>query len=127
LNILVRSKAKLQKLFPKLEETASVDVSIYKGNSTDSDALGKCLNGMDVIFLCIGRNDSKPGTSLMHDTSLAIIDALKNMQKSSGDAYRTATVLFLRAGPINPVFKKQMPIYPLVLSLLRLYRPSERL
>ena len=109
LDILVRSKAKLQKLFPKLEETATVDVSIYEGNITDTDALEKCLKGMDVIFLCIGRNDSKPGMALMQDTSAVVIDTLKNIQKTSGDAYQTPTVLFLRAGPINPVFKKQMP------------------
>ena len=109
LNILVRSRVKLQKLFPKLEETASVDVSVYESHSADNDALEKCLKGMDVIFLCIGCNDSKPGISLMHDTTVAIVDALKNIQKTSGDVYRTPTVLFLRAGPINPVFKKQMP------------------
>lgn len=121
LNILVRSKAKLQKLFPRLEETASIDVCVHEGDCTDSNVLKKCLAGMDVIFLCIGSNESKPGMSLMHDTAAATIDALKNVRNSSGDAYRTPTVLFLRAGTLNPVFKKQIPAPPRFILWFCLY------
>ena len=95
LNILVRCKAKLEKIFPRLEETVGLEIAIFEGSSTDGDDLEKCLTGVETIFMCIGSNDSKPDESLMYDTSAALIDALKNLQKVDGNSYHTPTVLFL--------------------------------
>lgn len=109
LSILVRSKAKLLKLFPHLEETSSFSLKIVEGDSTDSAALQNCLAGSDVIITCVATNDSRPDTSIAYDTAAAIIDALKSLQNADQPSSVSPTILQLRAAPVNPTIKMQMP------------------
>ena len=109
LNILIRSKSKLLKLFPKIEETAAFETNIFQGTSTDAAAMERCLTGVHVVLMCVGTNESHPRNTLMYDTAASLVDALKTVQKTTGDDYRTPSVLWLRAAPVNPIFCAQMP------------------
>lgn len=109
LNILVRSKAKLLKAFPKLEKTAAPRTHIIESTSTDTAALEACLDDADVVFMCVGSNESKPGTTLSYDTAAAIIDTLKNLRKLRGNGYKIPTIVQLRTASLNPALARQAP------------------
>jgi hypothetical protein len=120
LNILVRSKSKLLKAFPKLEETSSLRIRIVEGTSTDTAALEPCLENAAVLFMCVGQNESKRGSTLSYDTAAAIIDTLKNLRKLQGSEYRTPTTLQLRTASLNPALARQVPwlVHKIVSSCL---------
>ena len=109
LNILVRSKTKLLNAFPKLEKTAAPRTQIIESNSTDHVALEICLNDADVVFMCVGSNESKPGTTLSHDTASAVIDTLRKLRKLRGDKYKIPTIIQLRTASLNPALARQAP------------------
>ena len=109
LNILVRSKTKLLRAFPKLEKTAAPGTRVIESNSTDATALEACLDDADVVFMCVGSNESKPGTTLSYDTAAAIINTLKNLRKLRGDEYKIPTIIQLRTASLNPALARQAP------------------
>lgn len=109
LNILVRSKTKLLNAFPKLEKTAAPRTHIVESNSTDLVALETCLSDADVVFMCVGSNESKPGTTLSHDTAAAVISTLRNLRKLRGDGYQIPTIIQLRTASLNPALARQAP------------------
>lgn len=109
LNILVRSKAKLQKAFPQLQEIESISATITEGNATNEVAMAKCLHGADAVFMCVAQNESALGVSLTYDTVSTIIAALKRRRKTQGSAYKRPSILQLRSASLNPDLSCQVP------------------
>jgi putative NADH-flavin reductase len=109
LNVLVRSKTKLLKAFPKLEQTAALRTRIVESTSTDPAALETCLEDADVVFMCVGSNDSNHGTTLSYDTATAIIATLHHLRKVRGITYKTPTIVQLRTASLNPALARQAP------------------
>jgi oxidoreductase AflX len=109
LNILVRSRSKLLRAFPKLEDTAALRIRIVEGTSTDPVSLEPCLENAVVVFMCVGQNESKPGSTLCYDTATALIDTLKNLRKRQGNGYKPPTTLQLRTASLNPALARQVP------------------
>lgn len=107
LNIFIRSKSKLLSAFPDLETTASFNVNIIEGTPDDNTAMQKCLHNVDVIMAVIGSNVSNSGITLIYDTAVAIVNALKVHQKTQGASYKPPTVIQLRSTSLNPVFRAQ--------------------
>lgn len=109
LNILVRSKSKLLKAFPNLEKATALRTQIIEGSSTDPAALEDCLDDADVVFMCVGSNESKAGTSLSFDTANAIIRTLQMLRKLQGSEYKIPTIIQLRSASLNPALARQAP------------------
>ena len=111
LEILVRSKSKLLKAFPMLEETFTLVVHIIEGTSSDTAALHRGLEDADVVFNCVGQNESKPGISLSYDTVAAIVDTLSILRQSQGSSYRIPAILQLRSASLNSALFQQSPCF----------------
>lgn len=109
LNILVRSKSKLLKAFPKLDKTGAPGTRIIESTSTNAVALEACLDDADVVFMCVGSNESNSGTTLSFDTAGAIINTLKNLRKLRGNEYKIPTIVQLRTASLNPALARQAP------------------
>lgn len=109
LSILVRSKSKLLKAFPELEETLAFALRIIEGTSTDVNALERCLEDAVVVFMCVGRNESKRGVSLSYDTAAAVVKTLKTLHKLQGSDYATPTIIQLRSASLNPLLSRENP------------------
>ena len=101
LNIFVRSRSKLSKAFPSLNEQNQVKINITEGCMRDNKALQRCIKGTDVIFMCVATNDSKPGQRVVQDAAEAIVNALKALRSSEGDTYRTPVILQNRSASLN--------------------------
>lgn len=111
LNILIRNKPKLLNQFPDLEENSSFTVNIIEGGSQDTAAIRRCITGCSIIMQCIASNVSSPGASLGYDTTCALIDTLKEIQKDDPSSYQTPTILYLRAAPLNKAFGEDIPAF----------------
>lgn len=109
LKIFIRSKAKLLKLFPDLEHTSPFKITITEAPLTDTAALQQCLQGADVIHLCIASNESRPDTSIATDSANTVIEALQSLRKAERAEYVKPTVLVLRAMPVNPALTGDSP------------------
>lgn len=115
INILVRSRKKLLRAFPRLENEGhpSLALRIYEGDSRDTDVVGACLEGVDIIFCCVGRNGSHPGTTLYSDTAAAIVGALEESRRTQAPTEKTLgrllVVIQLRSASLNPDLASQAP------------------
>ncbi|KAI7541168.1 hypothetical protein KC331_g8738 [Hortaea werneckii] len=105
LNVLVRNKTKLLTQFPDLESTKAFELHIFEGTPDDGTSLKRCLEGAEVVHMCIATNESKPGLSLAQDTMKAIISALEQLREEAGATYTKPTVLMLRSAGINEKFQ----------------------
>ena len=108
-NIFVRSKSKLDKSFPDLENASAFKSNIIEGVPSDANALQQCLKDVDVIFGCIGTNIGTPGMSLIYDTITSVIDALKTHRSTRRTSYKPPTVIQLRSASLNPYYKAKLP------------------
>lgn len=111
LNTLVRSKQKLLDIFPDLQETSAFSVRIFEGSTTPSshgdgdksnESMDQCLEGVNVIFNCVGSNIPSAGTSLITDTVDSVIAALERHREKHGANYKPPTVIQLRSSSMNP-------------------------
>lgn len=116
LNIQVRSKPKLLTTFPVLEKealAAGLPISIIEGDATDALVLDECLEGAEVIIMCIGQNGSHKGTTLYSDTAAAVVSSLRRLryqhQKLGTDNYRAPTIVQLRSASLNKALARQVP------------------
>ncbi|KAK3679817.1 hypothetical protein LTR78_000193 [Recurvomyces mirabilis] len=103
LKILVRSKSKLLKTFPDLEKTSPFGVEVFEGTPDDNASLQNCLEGAQVVFMCIATNESKPTTTICYDVTAAIITALEALRAKSGSAFTRPTILQLRSANLNKI------------------------
>lgn len=108
LNIFVRSKSKLEKMFPNLEATSHLTVRIVEGTPENTEAMQACLKDVDVIMACIGSNVSTAGITVSYDTATAIVNALKFHRNFDSSTYRPPTIIQLRSASLNPIFKAQL-------------------
>ncbi|MCJ1377048.1 hypothetical protein MMC17_000138 [Xylographa soralifera] len=102
LNVFVRSKSKLLTAFPNIESKTPFRVDIIEGTPDDNAALQKCLQGANVVFMCIATNECKRGLSICYDTTSAIIAALKALREKQASSYTAPTILQLRSVNSNP-------------------------
>ncbi|TKA66029.1 hypothetical protein B0A49_08117 [Cryomyces minteri] len=102
LKIFVRSKSKLLKAFPDIEDKAPFSVDIIEGTPDDSAALQKCLQGANVVFMCIATNQCIRGLSICYDITTSIIAALKVLRQKQASSYAVPTILQLRSVNSNP-------------------------
>jgi hypothetical protein len=109
LKVFVRSPAKLRKAFPDIDRTTVFKVEITEGTPSDSAALQSCLRGADVIFACIGTNESTPNVSIIHETADAVVKALEARKTSEGTDYKAPTLIQLRSMSVNKTLSKHEP------------------
>lgn len=109
LNILVRSRSKLNHLFPDLERMAPFPVKIIEGTPYNVEAMQKCLMDVDVIMACIGTNVSSPGMTIHYDTAGAIVSALEIHRATENATCRSPTIIQLRSISLNSPLKAHMP------------------
>src|SRR5690242_7726943 len=73
INVLVRSRAKLEKSYPSL--SSKLNIRVFEGNVSDVATLAQCLEGTRTVFLTTAVTDNDPGVSIAVDTAHAVISA----------------------------------------------------
>ncbi|KAL2838536.1 hypothetical protein BJY01DRAFT_250910 [Aspergillus pseudoustus] len=77
-NIYVRSRSKLEGLFPSI----SLDkrVTIFEGSIKDENVMTNCLAGARIIICTLGENENIPNVSILRDCAEAILTALSSLR-----------------------------------------------
>lgn len=102
LRLLVRSKEKLSQKFPGLEQSAPFAITVVEGQANDQEAIGRCIEGADIIFNCIGTNFVQPGQTIVSDSAVSIIESLRACRKGKDtEGYTRPAVLLLRTCSLN--------------------------
>ncbi|KAK3670272.1 hypothetical protein LTR78_009826 [Recurvomyces mirabilis] len=111
LNIFIRSKSKLMRLFPDIQSTtrSNIHINIIESTPDDTPGLQKALRDAEIIFQCIAANDVTPKVSVAEDTVKAVLKAMRGLHEEQGEGYVTPAVLQLRAAPLNETFSHQSP------------------
>lgn len=84
INCLVRSRAKLERMYPDV--VASPRVRVFEGQISDIPLLTDCVRGTSAVFMCVASPDNKPHLRIARDQAEAVVaalDALRTEQQSA--------------------------------------------
>lgn len=90
INVLVRSRAKLEALLPDTLGAYSLRLHIYEGTITDIPVLTACLKGVKTAFLTVATMYNVPRIRIAQDQSEAVVAALEKLRGDDGDDDRDA-------------------------------------
>jgi putative NADH-flavin reductase len=79
IHVLVRSKSKLEKLFPGA--SSNPNIQIFEGSISDIQVLQACLKGSKAAFLTVAVTANIPGCSIAQDTATSVIEALQGLRE----------------------------------------------
>lgn len=106
LNIYARSAHKLYSLFPELRENDQVKLCI--GKIQDADLVLDCLSGAKIVICTLGSDGMSPET-ILEDSALALVNALKVLKIQAGAAWEKPRLLYLSSASENEQFSAPRP------------------
>jgi len=109
-----RSRAKLERLSPKL--AAHENVTIFEGALDNISLIADCLRGTNAVFVVIGNNVSHPGMRMVEDGAQSLVAALCHIRNQDPNA-QLPKILILTSSSINPILNRQKPAF--LLKVLR--------
>ena len=106
INVYVRSKSKLVKMFPSV---ATDDrVSIFEGSVSDAALMKELLADVGTIVLALGENDNRPGTCVIANASQSIMTALQGSREQNKD-FSPPRLILLSSSSWNETFVATQP------------------
>ena len=106
-NAYVRSKAKLLKQKPTLEENKNV--KIYEGSIADIPLIASTLGPqVDAAFCVLATNENIPGIRIAQDTATSVIAALCHLRNEDVH-FKPPKLLFLSSASLNPTMLGELP------------------
>jgi putative NADH-flavin reductase len=100
INLLVRSRSKLQNLSP--DALTNPSIKIFEGAISDISTLTQCLANTHAVFLAVAVNENIPGCTIAQDTARSVIAALQILKEEKGAAWRAPRLVVLSAAPLEP-------------------------
>lgn len=98
INVYVRSKPKLEGMFPGI--TSEPNVHIFEGGMKDASLISRCVAGVSAVFSVIATNENVPKTSLAEDTARILVAALRKIREEDAQA-RLPRVVVLSSCTVN--------------------------
>ncbi|CAD0083924.1 unnamed protein product [Aureobasidium vineae] len=114
INIYVRSKPKLLKIFSDLD--LNPRVHIYEGDISNTALIKQLLTNIDTIIFTLGWNDNRPGPTIIEDGARAVITALRDIHNE--DQKQQPRLIFLSSASWNKKLNGDTP--PLQTRMIRL-------
>lgn len=109
-----RSRAKLEKLSPKL--ALHENVQIFEGALNNVSLIADCLRGTNAVFVVIGNNVSHPGMRMVEDGAHSVVAALSHIRNADPNA-QLPKILILTSSSINPILNRKKPAF--LMKILR--------
>jgi len=106
INVLVRSRAKLEKSYPSL--SSKLNIRVFEGNVSDVATLAQCLEGTRTVFLTTAVTDNDPGVSIAVDTAHAVISALDSL-KAKDTYFKPPRLVVLSSAAMDERFWRNVP------------------
>src|ERR1700761_3945869 len=99
-----RSKQKLLKQFPGIEDNQNVE--IFAGPLEDTELMANCLSGTRAAFHAVAVNHNQPGCSICMDTAKIVVAALKELKLKN---QRLPKLIVLSSSSTEHRFVQQVP------------------
>lgn len=88
INCLVRSKQKLERMYPDIvagskhqdSSSSSGVVKVFEGQISDVPLLTDCIRGTSAVFLCVASPDNKPHLRIARDQAESVVAALEALR-----------------------------------------------
>lgn len=106
LNIYARSAQKLYSLFPEPRDNDQVKLCI--GKIQDVEIVLDCLSGAKVVICTLGNDGMSPDT-ILEDSALALVNALKVLKKQDGAMWEEPRLIYLSSASENERFSAPRP------------------
>lgn len=78
INCLVRSRAKLERMYPDI--VAFPRVRVFEGQISDVPLLTDSIRGTGAVFMCVASPDNKPHLRIARDQAEAVVAALEALR-----------------------------------------------
>lgn len=78
-NCLVRSRPKLERMYPQVV-ASSKQVKVFEGDVSDVPLLTDCIRGTSAVFLCVASPTNKPHLRIARDQAEAVVAALEALR-----------------------------------------------
>ena len=108
INVLVRSKSKLQKIAPSSVDNPNI--TVFEGSISDIDTLSKCLTGTKAVFLTVAVAENQPGCTIAQDTARAVVEALSTLRKRSPN-FKAPRLIVLSSASLDDKFWEDTPAF----------------
>ncbi|KAL3430233.1 hypothetical protein BDV09DRAFT_199849 [Aspergillus tetrazonus] len=95
-----RSRAKLVRLLPEVDEHKQVEV--FEGSIHDEQVVSACIRNCRAVFLVVSTNDNIPGCRLAQDTASTVIRALQKIEQAP-------KLILLSSATIDDHFSRHVP------------------
>lgn len=89
INCLVRSRPKLERMYPDIvaakqqpssSSSSSRGVKVFEGQISDVPLLTDCIRGTSAVFLCVASPDNKPHLRIARDQAESVVAALEALR-----------------------------------------------
>ncbi|CAO2650097.1 Nn.00g013890.m01.CDS01 [Neocucurbitaria sp. VM-36] len=101
IHVLVRSRAKLENLYPSLSSNSNIKV--FESSISDTDTLSNCLANTKAVFLTVAVTENIPGCTISQDTAHAIVSALQKL-KAEEQAFKPPRLIILSSASCDDKF-----------------------
>ncbi|KAF3004749.1 hypothetical protein E8E13_000304 [Curvularia kusanoi] len=108
INVLVRSRHKLEKTCPTL--SSSSHIHVFEGDISNVSILADCLEHTSAVFLTVAVTDNRPGVSISVDTAQAVISALQSL-RAKDSAFRPPRLVVLSSASLDERFWRGVPAF----------------
>lgn len=108
IHVLVRSRAKLEKLIPSV--SSNPNIKIFEGSISNAENLAQCLRGVKAVFLTVAVVKNIPGCSIAQDTARAVVTALTQL-KDEDPTFRSPRLVVLSSASVDDKFWNGIPAF----------------
>lgn len=108
INCLVRSRSKLERMYPDI--VASRNVKVFEGQISNIPLLTDCIRGTSAVFLCVASPDNKPHLRIARDQAEAVVAALEALRAEQQSAHSQ------REKPGSASLKASLPLLVMLSS-----------
>lgn len=98
INVYVRSKAKLERMFPTI--VTQSNVHIFEGQLHDLDLMRRCLANVSAVFSVVATNDNVRNCSIAQDSARVLVETLQSIREKDAHA-RLPRLIILSATPVS--------------------------
>lgn len=106
INVLVRSRAKLEKSYPAV--SSNPNIQVFQGNVSDIPTLSQCLENTHAVFLTVAVTENIPGLRISLDTAHAVIAALQSLQ-AQNPHFKPPRLVVLSSASLDTRFWRSVP------------------
>ena len=106
INVLVRSRSKLEKSYPPA--SSNPNIRIFEGNISNIPTLSQTLKSTKSVFLTVATKGNAPGTSIALDTAKAVISALESL-RSEDKHFKPPRLIVLSSASLDDKFWTSVP------------------